>query len=98
MSGGDYVESFGNRMKHYPKRALRKPQQKTGQWYRTKNLKTHWIYFFYTAHLADLADFERGIVGSFHRRSEPLGLIRPHTICHMPYATHRGVDLFMESL
>jgi hypothetical protein len=51
-----------------------------------------------TAHLADLADFERGIVGSFHRRSEPLGLIRPHNICHMPYAAYRGVDLFLESL
>ena len=85
-------------MKHYPRGPRKSPPRKTGQWFRTKNKHTQWIYFFYDGHVADLRDFARGIVGSFHRRTDPVVLVRPPNICHMPYAQHRGVELFLENL
>jgi len=99
MSGGDYVQNFGNRMKSYPRRASRKPQQRKPAWFRIKSKASfRWVYFFYEGRMADFPDFARGIVGSFQRRSEPLGSQKPAELNEFPFAQHRGVDLFLEKL
>jgi hypothetical protein len=97
MSGA-YTENFGNRMKSYPKRAIRKQQQRKPFWCRIKSHSSvRWVYFRYEGSMADFPDFAKGIVGRMRRQMEILDG-RPEDLNKFPFSQHRGVDLFLEML
>lgn len=101
---GQYVDSFGNRVKGFPRRS---GTQRTRGWYRMRryypvqgsNRKAKrgpWSYFEWTKPISGMDNFTRRILGSY-REVEFIGQERPAGAANVAYSISDGVALFLES-
>lgn len=102
---GNYVGSFGDRMKDIPKRTR---TRRTKGWYRMRRYyplhggianskRGPWRYFDWTKPISELDEFARRILGSY-RELEFVGNDRPLMAAKVAYAISAGVELFLETL
>lgn len=103
MSGGDYVENFGNRMKDFRRRKRTPQAHRAPLWIRfrktwgtgMKKRGGPWIYCWWTRPLGGIREFVKAEVGSF-RQIQYLDPKRPE-IGDAPFRIlPSGMELFLE--
>lgn len=103
MSSGGYVESFGTRMKQYPRR---RGKARPRGWYRVStDFGSPWQYFQWDQPISGLDRFTSAIGGG-RRATEYVGVDRPAGIMGDPFKHFPGgpitnrepIPLFLEKL